>query len=111
MMYTKKIRSPFRPGRSTCRSAKHHGKSQSSFAGFLVLAVHVLGGLCQGLHGRVEIDTVSRRDLVAGDCIGRPSLYRTECAALNAWDLHVTGHWVTCHSEVMLLCRFRGVLD
>src|SRR5690348_11171532 len=85
MMYT--IRSRFQTGRSTCRSAKHHGKSQSSFAGFLVLAVHILCGLRQGLHGRVEVDTVSRRDLVAGDCIRRPSLHRTECAALNTWDL------------------------
>src|SRR5438270_7595194 len=83
-------------------STKNYRKSQSRFAGFLVLAVHVLGGLGQGLHGRVEIDAVSGRDLVARDGIGRPCLYRTECAALNTWDLHVPGYRVTRHAQVML---------
>src|SRR6185369_11100255 len=82
-------------------SAKDHGKSQTSFAGFLVLAVHVLGGLSQRQHGCVEIDAVSRRDLIAGDCIGCPSFYSTECTALNARNLHVPGDWVTCHAQVM----------
>src|SRR3979409_605188 len=100
MMCTKRTLVQIR--RSTSRSAKDHGKSQSGFAGLLVLAVHVFGGLGQRLHGGVEIDAVSRRDLVAGDRIGRPSLYRTECAALNARDLHVPGYRVTCHAQMML---------
>src|SRR5271168_310388 len=109
MMEYKENEEPFQTRRSTSRSAKNHGESQSGFAGFLVLAVHVFGGLGQGLHGRVEINTVSRRDLVAGDRIGRPRLYRTECAALDARDLHVPRYRVTGHAQVMLQCRFRGI--
>src|SRR3954452_13304866 len=102
MMDTKRTGGSLDIRQSTCRSAKHHGKSQTSFAGFLVLAVHLLGGLGKGLHGRVEIDAVSRRDLIARERIGSPGLNRTECAAFNAWDLHVPGDRVTRHAQVML---------
>src|SRR5829696_4491933 len=96
---------------STTRSAKHYRKSQASFAGFLVLAVHVLGGLGQGRHGFVEADAVTVCDLIAGDRIGCPGLDGAERTPFNARDLHVPGHRVAGHTEVMLEGRFRGVLD
>src|SRR5215212_7458284 len=96
---------------STSRSAKHYRKSQASFAGFLVLAVHVLSGLGQSRHGFVEAYAVTVCDLVAGDRIGCPSLDGAERTSFNAGDLHVSGHRVAGHAEVMLEGRFRGVLD
>src|SRR5215216_3499429 len=95
----------------TTRSAKHYRKSQAGFAGFLVLAVHFLGGLGQSRHGFVEAYAVTVCDLVAGDRIGCPGLDGAERTSFNAWDLNVSGHRVAGHTEVMLEGRFRGVLD
>src|SRR4029450_13754855 len=59
---------------SAARSAEDYGEGEARFAVFLVLAVHVLGGLRQCQDGRVEIDAVPGRDLVAGDRDGGPGL-------------------------------------
>src|SRR5215213_5878211 len=95
----------------TTRSAKHYRKSQAGLARFLVLAVHVLGGLGQCRHGFVEAYAVTVCDLVAGDRISCPGLDGAERTSLNARNLHVPGHGVAGHTEVMLEGRFRGVLD
>src|SRR5215216_8152476 len=97
--------------RSPVRSAEHHGEGQARLARLLVLAVHVLGGLGQGRHGFVEAYAVTVCDLVAGDRIGGPGLDGAECTSFNARDLHVPGHRVAGHAQVMLEGRFRGVLD
>src|SRR5207249_11951919 len=96
-------RSPSRVrARSPIRSAECYGEGEASLACFLVLAVHVFGGLGQGHHGCVEIDAVPGRDLVAGDRVGGPGLDRAEGAALDARNLHVTGDRVAGHPQVML---------
>src|SRR5215213_4617849 len=95
----------------TTRSAKDHRKRQAGLARFLVLAVHVLGGLGQSCHRFVEAYTVTVCDLVAGDRISCPGLDGAERTSFNARDLHVPGHRVAGHAEVMLEGRFRGVLD
>src|SRR5215213_7841027 len=95
----------------TTRSAKHYRKSQAGLARFLVLAVHVLGGLGQSRHGFVEAYAVTVCDLVARDRIGCPGLDGAERTSFNARNLHVPGHRVTGHTEVMLEGCFRGVLD
>lgn len=84
------------------RSAKHHGKSQSGFAGFLVLAVHLPGGLGQRQDALVETDTMSGLDLIAGDRVSGPRLDGAERTSLDAWHLHVTGDRVAGHPKVML---------
>src|SRR5215213_5352639 len=95
----------------TTRSAKHYRKSQAGFAGFLVLAVHFLGGLSQSRHGFVEAYAVTVCDLVAGDRVGCPGLDGAERTSFNARDLHISGHRVAGHAEVMLEGRFRGVFN
>src|SRR5215213_4273230 len=95
----------------TTRSAKDHRKRQAGLARFLVLAVHVLGGLGQSRHGFVETYAVTVCNLVAGDGIGCPGLDGAERTSFNARNLHVPGHRVAGHTEVMLEGRFRGVLD
>jgi len=62
------------------RSAEHYGKGEAGFACFLVLTVHVFGGLRQGHHRRIEIDAMPGRDLVAGDREGGPGLDRVQAA-------------------------------
>jgi hypothetical protein len=47
-------------------SAECHGDGQSRFAGFLVLTVHILGGLSHRRDRRVEVDPMSGFDLVSG---------------------------------------------
>src|SRR4030095_11101284 len=93
------------------RSAKRYGLGETGLAGFLVLAVHVFRGLGQGHHGGVEIDAVSRRDLIAGDRESSPSLDCAKRTSLDARNLHVTGDWVACHSQVMLQSRFRSIFN
>ncbi len=99
------------PSRSPIRSAEHYGLGEASLACLLVLTVHVSRGFGQSHHGRVEIDAVSGRDLVAGDRLGGPGLDCTECAALDARDLHKTGDRVAGHAQVMLQSRFGGILN
>src|SRR5436190_2541388 len=62
------------PGEARHRSAEHDGEGEASFAGFFVLAVHLFGGLGESHHGRIEIDAVPGRDLVAGDRVSGPGL-------------------------------------
>src|SRR4030095_10867307 len=92
-------------------SAESDRESQPCLARLFVLAVHVSRGFGQGHHGFVEINAVSRRDLIAGDHISSPGLYRAECASFDTRNLKVAAEWVACHSEVMFESRFRGVLD
>src|SRR5690349_4638950 len=87
---------------SPARSAKHHGNRQAGFAGFFVLAVHLLGGLGQRQDAFVETDAMPGLDLIAGDRVGGPGLDRAERTPLDAWHLHVTGDRVTGHTEVVL---------
>jgi hypothetical protein len=49
----------------------------------------------------VEIDAVPARDLVGGNHGGNPGLYRAKGAALDARHLHITGHGVAGHAEMM----------
>src|SRR3954451_19776203 len=97
--------------RSPIGSAERYGKGEASLACFLVLAVHLFGGLGQRQHGLVKTDTVPGRDLVTGDRVGGPSLDRAEGAALDARNLHITGDRVAGHPQVMLQSRFGRVLD
>src|SRR5687768_4266538 len=66
------------------RSAERDGDGEAGFAGFLVLAVHVLGRLGQSHHGGVEVHAMSGRNLVTGDRISGPGLDCSECAPLDA---------------------------
>src|SRR6185369_1757545 len=96
---------------STTRSAKDYRESEASFAGFLVLAVHVFRRLSQCLDRRVEIYTMPRRNLVAGDRICCPCFYGAECASLDTRNLHIASDRIAGHAQVMLESRFRGILD
>ena len=40
-----------------------------------------------------------------------PRLNSAECASLDARHLHVSGDRVTCHSQMMLQCRFSGIFE
>src|SRR6476620_2757098 len=91
--------------KSPKRSAEHYREGETRLAGFLVLAVHLFGGLSQGDHGFVEIDAVPGRDLVAGDRVGGPGLDCPERAPLDARHLHVPGDRVAGHAQVMLQRR------
>ena len=71
----------------------------------------VFGGFGQSHDGRVEVDAVPGRDLVAGDRVGGPGLDGPECAPLDTRHLHVPGDRVAGHAEVMLQRRLGGILD
>src|SRR3954467_2557252 len=96
---------------TSCRSAENDGLGEASFAGFLVLAVHVSGGLGQSHDGGVEIDAVPGGDFIAGDRICGPRLDRPERTALDARHLHVTRDRIAGHAEVVLQRRFGRILD
>src|SRR6478672_4268871 len=79
-------------------SAERDGLGETGFAGFLVLAVHVFGGLGKGHHSSVEIDPVPGGDFVAGDLESGPRLDGAKGAALDAGNLHVTSDRVAGHA-------------
>ena len=49
----------FAPLRETYLSAEHDREGEAGFARLFVLAVHLLGGLGQCLHGCVEVNAMS----------------------------------------------------
>src|SRR5258705_13402885 len=95
---------------SQAQSAESYRKRESSFAGLLVLTVHVLRGLSHRKDRGVQIDPMPAGDLIAGDYISCPCLDRAECASLDARNLNKSGHWIAGHSQVMFQCGLRGVL-
>src|SRR5436190_22990237 len=97
--------------RSEGNSAKRYRKSQTRLTSLLVLAVHVFRRLSQRQNRRVEIDTMPRRNLVAGDRIRGPRFDCAKCTPLDTRNLHVTGDWIAGHAQVMFERRLRSVLD
>src|SRR5689334_9924484 len=75
-------------------STEHDGQCQSCFTRFFVLTIHVFGRLSQCLNGGIEIDPMSRSDLVAGDRIRSPRLHSAERAPFDTRNLDVAGHWI-----------------
>src|SRR5690349_5397650 len=97
--------------RSPFRSAENDRLRETGFAGFLVLAVHVLRGLGERDDGCIEVDTVPGRDLVAGNRVSGPGLDRSEGATLDAGDLDVARDRIARHAQVMFERRLGGVFD
>src|SRR5258708_39219755 len=85
--------------------------SQARFARLLVLCAHVLTCIGEGFDRRVEVNTMTRSDFVRRDHVSGPSLDRAEGATLDTGNLYVAGDGVARHTEVMLDCRFGGVLE
>src|SRR4029077_1067883 len=96
---------------TTAGSAEGDRKGKPGFAGLLVLAVHVLGGLGHRGDRLVETDAMVVCDLIAGDGPGGPRLDGAERAPFDARDLHVPGDGIAGHPEMMLERRLCGVLD
>src|SRR4051812_47145578 len=68
-------------------SAEDQVLGEAGLARLLVLGVHVLASVGQGLDRGVEIDAMARGDLVGRDHHRDPRLHRTEGAALDAGNL------------------------
>src|SRR6476646_7579551 len=80
-------------------SAEDQVLGEAGLAGLLVLGVHVLAGVGQGLDRGVEVDPVTRGDLVGRDHDRRPRLHGAERATLDARHLDVAGDGIAGHAE------------
>src|SRR5437879_2313875 len=94
---------------TTAGSAEGDRKGKPGFAGFLVLAVHLLGGLSHRGDRLIEADAMVVCDLIAGDGPGGPRLDSAERASFDARDLYVPGDRVARHPQVMLQRRLRSI--
>src|SRR6478752_9969253 len=79
-------------------SAEDQVLSEAGLARLLVLGVHVLAGVGQGLDRGVEIDAMARGDLVGGDHHGDPGLHRSKGAALDTGHLDVARYRIAGHA-------------